>query len=229
MPQGSPPPFAQNRSNMAIFKVEGGRRLRGEITPQGAKNEALQILCATLLTQEKVIVHNVPQILDVIQLIELLQAMGVEVERLSEESYSFRAADIDPDYLRSDDYCRRASRLRGSVMLLGPMLARFGVGYMPKPGGDKIGRRRLDTHFIGFQKLGATLDFDTAAACSEVRCKALVSFFFCHYAVSLLVLGFLIAILSVFGTCPAYSCTVATVTVLSPLEVLTVSFSPAFT
>ena len=127
---------------MAIFKVEGGRRLRGEITPQGAKNEALQILCATLLTQEKVIVHNVPQILDVIQLIELLQAMGVEVERLSEESYSFRAADIDPDYLRSDDYCRRASRLRGSVMLLGPMLARFGVGYMPKPGGDKIGRRR---------------------------------------------------------------------------------------
>ena len=155
---------------MAIFKVEGGRRLRGEITPQGAKNEALQILCATLLTQEKVIVHNVPQILDVIQLIELLQAMGVEVERLSEESYSFRAADIDPDYLRSDDYCRRASRLRGSVMLLGPMLARFGVGYMPKPGGDKIGRRRLDTHFIGFQKLGATLDFDTAAACSEVRC-----------------------------------------------------------
>ena len=128
MPQGSPPPFAQNRSNMAIFKVEGGRRLRGEITPQGAKNEALQILCATLLTQEKVIVHNVPQILDVIQLIELLQAMGVEVERLSEESYSFRAADIDPDYLRSDDYCRRASRLRGSVMLLGPMLARFGLG-----------------------------------------------------------------------------------------------------
>lgn len=108
-----------------------------------------------------------------IQLIELLQAMGVEVERLSEESYSFRAADIDPDYLRSDDYCRRASRLRGSVMLLGPMLARFGVGYMPKPGGDKIGRRRLDTHFIGFQKLGATLDFDTAAACSEVRCKEL--------------------------------------------------------
>ena len=158
---------------MAIFKVEGGRRLRGEITPQGAKNEALQILCATLLTQEKVIVHNVPQILDVIQLIELLQAMGVEVERLSEESYSFRAADIDPDYLRSDDYCRRASCLRGSVMLLGPMLARFGVGYMPKPGGDKIGRRRLDTHFIGFQKLGATLDFDTAAACSEVRCKEL--------------------------------------------------------
>ena len=158
---------------MAIFKVEGGRRVPGEITPQGAKNEALQILCATLLTQEKVIVHNVPQILDVIQLIELLQAMGVEVERLSEESYSFRAADIDPDYLRSDDYCRRASRLRGSVMLLGPMLARFGVGYMPKPGGDKIGRRRLDTHFIGFQKLGATLDFDTAAACSEVRCKEL--------------------------------------------------------
>ena len=130
---------------MAIFKVEGGRRLRGEITPQGAKNEALQIRCATLLTQDKVIVHNVPQILDVIQLIELLQAMGVEVERLSEESYSFRAADIDPDYLRSDDYCRRASRLRGSVMLLGPMLARFGVGYMPKPGEVSSTARNLVT------------------------------------------------------------------------------------
>lgn len=158
---------------MANFRVEGGYRLRGDITPQGAKNEALQILCATLLTRERVVVHNIPRILDVMQLIDLLRAMGVEVEQLSEGSYAFRAADIDLDYLRSEDYCRRASRLRGSVMLLGPMLARFGVGYMPKPGGDKIGRRRLDTHFIGFQKLGAVIDFDTADACSEVRCKEL--------------------------------------------------------
>ena len=146
---------------MAVFKVEGGHRLRGEITPQGAKNEALQILCATVLTREKVTVHNIPRILDVMQLIELLRRIGVEVEQLSETSYSFRAADINLDYFKTEDYCRRASSLRGSVMLLGPMLARFGVGYMPKPGGDKIGRRRLDTHFIGFQKLGATLDFDT--------------------------------------------------------------------
>ncbi|MDE7070232.1 MAG: UDP-N-acetylglucosamine 1-carboxyvinyltransferase [Alistipes sp.] len=158
---------------MANFRVEGGYRLRGDITPQGAKNEALQILCATLLTRERVVVHNIPRILDVMQLIDLLRAMGVEVEQLAEGSYAFRAADIDLDYLRSEDYCRRASRLRGSVMLLGPMLARFGVGYMPKPGGDKIGRRRLDTHFIGFQKLGAVIDFDTADACSEVRCKEL--------------------------------------------------------
>ncbi|MBE6196657.1 MAG: UDP-N-acetylglucosamine 1-carboxyvinyltransferase [Rikenellaceae bacterium] len=144
---------------MAIFQVEGGHRLHGEITPQGAKNEALQILCATLLTPEKVIVRNVPQILDVLQLIELLKAMGVEVEKLSEECYSFRAADINLDYLQSEDYRRRGTKLRGSVMMLGPLLARFGVAYIPKPGGDKIGRRRLDTHFLGFQKLGAEVDF----------------------------------------------------------------------
>lgn len=146
---------------MAIFQVEGGYRLHGEITPQGAKNEALQILCATLLTPERVIVKNVPQILDVLQLIELLKAMGVEVERLSEDSYSFRAADVNLDYLQSEDYRRRGAKLRGSVMMLGPLLARFGVAYIPKPGGDKIGRRRLDTHFLGFQKLGADLDFAT--------------------------------------------------------------------
>ncbi len=145
---------------MAIFQVEGGHRLAGEITPQGAKNEALQILCATLLTPEKVVVHNVPQILDVLQLIELLKAMGVEVERLGEDSYSFRAADINLDYLASEDYRRRCTRLRGSVMMLGPLLARFGVATIPKPGGDKIGRRRLDTHFLGFQRLGAEIDFE---------------------------------------------------------------------
>ncbi len=145
---------------MAIFKVEGGHALSGEITPQGAKNEALQIICATLLTEEVVTLHNVPEILDVMQLMELLQAMGVVVERLGESSYSFCAKDVNLDYLVSEDYNKRCRRLRGSVMIVGPMLARFGVGYIPKPGGDKIGRRRLDTHFIGFQKLGAKFNFD---------------------------------------------------------------------
>ena len=147
---------------MAIFKVEGGHRLHGSITPQGAKNEALQILCATLLTPQRVVVRNIPQILDVMQLIELLRRMGVVVEQLADDTYAFCARDIDFEYLQSDDYRQRCTRLRGSVMLIGPMLARFGVGYIPKPGGDKIGRRRLDTHFIGFQKLGAKFNFDIA-------------------------------------------------------------------
>ena len=147
---------------MAVFKVEGGHRLRGEITPQGAKNEALQILCATLLTPQRVVVRNIPRILDVMQLIELLRCMGVEVEQLAEDAYAFCTRDIDFEYLKSDDYRQRCTRLRGSVMLIGPMLARFGVGYIPKPGGDKIGRRRLDTHFLGFQKLGAKFNFDIA-------------------------------------------------------------------
>ena len=158
---------------MAIFKVEGGRRLSGEIRPQGAKNEALQIICATLLTEEKVIIDNIPQILDIIQLIDLLQAMGVTVERISEECYSFCAKDVNLDYLETEDYRNRCARLRGSVMIVGPMLARFGVGYIPKPGGDKIGRRRLDTHFIGFQKLGAEFDFDAAEAFFTVKAKEL--------------------------------------------------------
>ena len=147
---------------MAIFKVEGGHRLRGSITPQGAKNEALQILCATLLTPERVVVHNIPRILDVLQLIELLRRMGVEVEELGGDTFSFRARDIDFDYLNTEDYRQRCMRLRGSVMLIGPMLARFGRGFIPRPGGDKIGRRRLDTHFLGLQKLGAKFDFDVA-------------------------------------------------------------------
>ena len=158
---------------MAVFKVEGGTRLHGELRPQGAKNEALEILCATLLTPERVVVHNVPQIIDVMQLIELLAAMGVEVEHLGGDSYSFRAADINLDYLRSEDYHRRCRRLRGSVMMIGPLLARFGVGYIPKPGGDKIGRRRLDTHFIGFQKLGATFDFDQVDEFFSVEARRL--------------------------------------------------------
>ena len=147
---------------MAVFKVEGGHRLHGEITPQGAKNEALQIICATLLTEERVVVHNIPRILDIMQLIDLLRSMGVVVEELSEDTFAFTAKDINLDYLRSEDYQKRCRRLRGSVMMVGPLLARFGVGYVPKPGGDKIGRRRLDTHFIGFQKLGARFNFDSA-------------------------------------------------------------------
>ena len=158
---------------MAVFRVEGGTRLRGSVKPQGAKNEALQILCAVLLTPERVVVHNVPQILDVLQLIELLAAMGVEVERLGGDSYAFRAEHIDLDYLRSDDYHKRCRRLRGSVMMIGPLLARFGVGYIPKPGGDKIGRRRLDTHFLGFQKVGAKFDFDQAEEFFSVEAKRL--------------------------------------------------------
>ena len=158
---------------MAVFKVEGGHRLHGTITPQGAKNEALQILCAVLLTSERVVVHNIPAILDVLQLIELLRRMGVEVEQLSEESYAFTAREVDFDYLQSDDYRRRAMKLRGSVMLIGPLLARYGVGYIPKPGGDKIGRRRLDTHFIGFQKLGAKLNFELGDDFFAVEAKEL--------------------------------------------------------
>lgn len=158
---------------MAVFKVEGGHRLHGTITPQGAKNEALQILCAVLLTSKRVVVHNVPAILDVLQLIDLLRKMGVEVEQLAEESYAFTAREINFDYLQSDDYRKRATKLRGSVMLIGPMLARYGVGYIPKPGGDKIGRRRLDTHFIGFQKLGAELDFELGNDFFAVRAKEL--------------------------------------------------------
>ncbi|MCD8186872.1 MAG: UDP-N-acetylglucosamine 1-carboxyvinyltransferase [Rikenellaceae bacterium] len=146
---------------MATFEVRGGCCLKGEITPQGAKNEALQILCAVLLTPEKVTIHNVPAIVDVLQLIDLLRAMGVKVEQIGPSSYTFEAREVDLPYLQSREYRDRAARLRGSVMVIGPLLARFGVGYIPKPGGDKIGRRRLDTHFIGFQKLGARFNFDT--------------------------------------------------------------------
>ena len=158
---------------MAKFRVEGGHRLSGEIVPQGAKNEALQIICATLLTPERVVLHNVPVIADVMQLIELMSAMGVKVERLSEDSFAFQADDINLDYLRSADYHKRCRRLRGSVMMIGPLLTRFGVGFMPKPGGDKIGRRRLDTHFLGFQKLGAEFDFDISDEFYTVEAKRL--------------------------------------------------------
>lgn len=158
---------------MAIFKVEGGHQLNGSIVPQGAKNEALQILCAALLTDQRVVVHNLPRILDVMQLIDLLRTMGVEVEELSYDSFAFQARNIDLDYLHSEDYRNRCGRLRGSVMTLGPLLARFGVAFISKPGGDKIGRRHLDTHFIGFRNLGAEFDFDADEAFFSVRAKRL--------------------------------------------------------
>ena len=160
---------------MAYFEVYGGRTMNegAEITPQGAKNEALQIICATLLTEERVTLHNVPEIVDVLALIELLRNLGVEIERLAEGVYTFRAKNIDLGYLRTEDYRKRGSKLRGSVMVIGPLLARFGVAYIPKPGGDKIGRRRIDTHFIGFQKLGAHINFDSAGDFFEVDASKL--------------------------------------------------------
>ena len=142
------------------FEVIGGQPLKGELQPQGAKNEALQIVSAVLLTNEPVTVSNIPNILDVNKLMELLQGLGVTVERLSEDTYRFCAGTVDIAYLRSDEFMRDAQRLRGSVMLIGPLLARFGRATLPKPGGDKIGRRRLDTHFLGFQKLGAEFKYD---------------------------------------------------------------------
>ena len=146
---------------MSIFKIRGGNKLKGEIIPQGAKNEALQILSATLLSAEPITVHNVPNIVDVNKLIELIGAMGSKVEKLGPESYRFTASNINVKYLETEEYRKNAAALRGSVMLLGPILARFGKASMPKPGGDKIGRRRLDTHFLGFQKLGAKFNFDS--------------------------------------------------------------------
>jgi len=203
---------------MAVFKVEGGHRLKGELTPQGAKNEALQILSAVLLTKERVVIHNVPDILDVIKLIELLERLGVKVEHLGvtgvtgvaaqaaqaataglpagataqatpvgasaqavaactsaciSHSYAFCAANIDLDFVRSPEFGKSSAALRGSVMLVGPLLTRFGFAFMPKPGGDKIGRRRLDTHLIGFEKLGAKLDFQHEGSQFELSAKRL--------------------------------------------------------
>jgi UDP-N-acetylglucosamine 1-carboxyvinyltransferase len=142
------------------FRVEGNARLKGELQPQGAKNEALQILSAVLLTDQDVIIHNVPNIVDVVKLIDLLAGLGVAVEKLGSESYKFNAADVDLEYFASEEYQQNAKKIRGSVMLLGPLLARFGKAFLPKPGGDKIGRRRLDTHFHGFMELGAKFIYD---------------------------------------------------------------------
>ena len=145
---------------MSSFEVTGGKKLKGDLVPQGAKNEALQILCAVLLTPEKITISNVPDILDVNKLIDLLKSIGVKVEKKGEEEYTFQADNINVDYLLTSEYKKKAAELRGSIMVMGPLLARFGKGYIPKPGGDKIGRRRLDTHFIGFQKLGAKFEYD---------------------------------------------------------------------
>lgn len=150
---------------MASFIIEGGRELRGEITPQGAKNEALEVICATLLTREEVIIENIPRIVDVMNLIDLLRAMGVEIVELSQSTFSFKAADLNLDYLDSEEFLLRCAALRGSIMIVGPLIARFGKAKIAKPGGDKIGRRRLDTHFIGFQHLGAL--FDTCDSCNS--------------------------------------------------------------
>jgi UDP-N-acetylglucosamine 1-carboxyvinyltransferase len=146
---------------MNSFEVQGGNLLKGNITPQGAKNEALQVICATLLSKEEITIDNLPDILDVNNLIDLLKDLGVEVNRQAPKKYRFKAENINLDYLKSKEFKERASSLRGSIMIMGPLLARCGKAFFPKPGGDKIGRRRTDTHFFGFEKLGATFDFDS--------------------------------------------------------------------
>lgn len=153
---------------MGSFEVRGGNRLQGEIIPQGAKNEALQILSAVVLTDAEMTISNIPDILDVNLLIELLVDMGVKVDKLDADTYRFKADDINIDYLSSEAFRKKGGRLRGSVMLAGPMLARFKKAYIPKPGGDKIGRRRLDTHIIGFEKLGASFEFDDEQHCFKL-------------------------------------------------------------
>lgn len=147
---------------MGTFEIHGGIRLNGDVTPQGAKNEALQVICAVLLTPEPVTISNIPDIIDVNKLINLLSNMGVKVEKLEEGKFRFQADHVDIDYFMSADFKKKGASLRGSIMIVGPLLSRFGKGYIPKPGGDKIGRRRLDTHFIGFEKLGAKFTYDQA-------------------------------------------------------------------
>ncbi len=158
---------------MASFKIKGKTQLSGEITPQGAKNEALQILCAVLLTDQEVTIHNIPDIIDVNNLILLLEKMGVEVKKLSRHSYTFRAQNVNFDYLRTKDFYKTSASLRGSVMIVGPLVARFKQAVIPKPGGDKIGRRRLDTHFLGIQKLGADFRYDPEEKLYEIKADKL--------------------------------------------------------
>ena len=158
---------------MGTFKIEGGAQLKGEITPQGAKNEALQILCAVLLTDEKVTIHNIPNIIDVNKLIELLENLGVKIQKIGVSSYTFVSDDLHLEYLQSEQFKKDGRGLRGSIMIVGPLLARFGKGYIPKPGGDKIGRRRLDTHFEGFIKLGAKFRYNREEYFYGVEAKRL--------------------------------------------------------
>lgn len=158
---------------MSTFIVEGGHTLRGEITPQGAKNEALEVICAVLLTPERVVIENIPDILDINNLISMLTDMGVKIERLAPHSYAFQADAVNIDYLSTPDYIKKAASLRGSVMFVGPLVARFGKAVLPKPGGDKIGRRRLDTHFIGINKLGAEFNYNTETHAYEIHTDGL--------------------------------------------------------
>lgn len=158
---------------MSSFVIEGGHKLQGEITPQGAKNEALQVICAVLMTSEKVEIRNIPDILDIHNLIALLRDMGVKVERQSANTYTFQADAIDLKYIETDEFMQRAASLRGSVMMTGPLLARFGRAVLPNVGGDKIGRRRLDTHLLGFRKLGANIRYDRARQLSDIRTEKL--------------------------------------------------------
>ena len=145
---------------MSTFSIKGGVKLKGEVIPQGAKNEALQVICACLLTDKEIIIDNIPEIIDVLKLIDLLKSLGVQVKKIEKNKYSFKANKINIEYLQSDDFKLKGSSLRGSIMIVGPLLARFGKGFIPKPGGDKIGRRRLDTHFIGLIKLGASFRYN---------------------------------------------------------------------
>ncbi|PCH76781.1 MAG: UDP-N-acetylglucosamine 1-carboxyvinyltransferase, partial [Flavobacteriaceae bacterium] len=158
---------------MATFKIEGGHKLHGEITPQGAKNEALQVICAVLLTAEKVVIENIPDIRDVNKLIFILGELGVKIEKLGAHTYCFQADEVNIDYLESEAFKKDGGSLRGSIMIVGPLLGRFGKGFIPRPGGDKIGRRRLDTHFEGFIKLGATFRYNKEEHFYGVEAKEL--------------------------------------------------------
>lgn len=158
---------------MALFEVHGGHKLKGDIIPQGAKNEALQVLCAVLLTKEKVVIGNVPNIVDINKLIDLLRDLGVKIEKTGHEEFTFQADNVNIDYLVSPEFKKKGGSLRGSMMIVGPMLTRFGKAYMPKPGGDKIGRRRVDTHFLGFEALGAKFNYDNDNELFQVEGKNL--------------------------------------------------------
>jgi len=158
---------------MASFIIEGGCRLDGEIIPQGAKNEALQVICATLLTPEEIVIENIPDILDVNNLIALLSEMGVKTGRINEHTWSFKADEVDLEYLQTPEFLKKSASLRGSVMIIGPLVARFGKAFLPKPGGDKIGRRRLDTHFIGIEKLGAEFKYNSKEELYTITAKKL--------------------------------------------------------
>jgi len=155
------------------FEIIGGNRLKGKIVPQGAKNEALQVLCAVVMSPEKITISNIPNIRDVNMLISLLKGLGIQVEQIKEDTYTFQADKVNLDYLTSDEFRQNAGRIRGSVMLMGALLGRYGRAYLPQPGGDKIGRRRMDTHFLGFQKLGADFHYDTTKRTYTLEAKQL--------------------------------------------------------